>query len=102
MGNKMWFFKTALEASATLPNNFIYGNSFFLGSRQECLLISNPRSVTVSKKYYKHVNHHLMQSPSEMKLIYTVTRANFYSPVQANMRYFFYVRNIIVTKVASF
>uniref|UniRef100_A0A336K197 CSON011068 protein n=1 Tax=Culicoides sonorensis TaxID=179676 RepID=A0A336K197_CULSO len=77
-----------LEASASLPSDILYGNNFWLGSKQECELISNPVSITLTKQYYKRLSQKLMETPGDLKMVYKVVRGNVFSSIQSNMKYF--------------
>lgn len=68
---------------------FIYGNHFWLGSRDECNLINKPKTVTFTTQQYKNSNKHLLHRPIGLEMSYRVTWANItHSPLEADNRYF--------------
>uniref|UniRef100_A0A336N0S6 CSON009092 protein n=1 Tax=Culicoides sonorensis TaxID=179676 RepID=A0A336N0S6_CULSO len=78
-----------LEASAIIPTEFLYGNHFWLGSKDECGLINNPKTVRLSESHYIETNKHLLTKPTDLEFSYKVVWANITrSPFEADNRYF--------------
>lgn len=73
---------TVLDSSAQFEPGFIFGNNFLFGSLKECDGLKESHTVTLSKRFFRHMKTNLVESVAPFDMEYNVVYAQHDSPWQ--------------------
>ncbi|XP_036330636.1 nose resistant to fluoxetine protein 6-like [Rhagoletis pomonella] len=80
-----WAMKV-LDASATKPSGFVFGQNFWLGSREACGAVKNPVAITLSKNYQRIMHFALITERAPFDVDYRVVYLRHHSPWQVEIK----------------
>lgn len=79
-------FLAVLDASGTKPSGFIYGQNYWLGSREACKGVQRPVGITLSKNFERVMHHGLITQQSPFEMDYRVIYLRHNSPWQVEIK----------------
>ncbi|XP_054739834.1 nose resistant to fluoxetine protein 6-like [Anastrepha obliqua] len=80
-----WAMKV-LDASATKPSGFVFGQNFWLGSREACGTVKSPVAITLSKNYQRIMHFALITERAPFDVDYRVVYLRHHSPWQVEIK----------------
>ncbi|XP_039956789.1 nose resistant to fluoxetine protein 6-like [Bactrocera tryoni] len=80
-----WAMKV-LDASATKPSGFVFGQNFWLGSREACGAVKNPVAITLSKNYQRIMHYAIITERAPFDVDYRVVYLRHNSPWQVEIK----------------
>nr|XP_014094116.1 nose resistant to fluoxetine protein 6 [Bactrocera oleae]XP_036233465.1 nose resistant to fluoxetine protein 6 [Bactrocera oleae] len=80
-----WAMKV-LDASATKPSGFVFGQNFWLGSREACGAVKNPVAITLSKNYQRIMHYAIITERAPFDVDYRVVYLRHHSPWQVEIK----------------
>ncbi|EDW58243.1 nose resistant to fluoxetine protein 6 [Drosophila virilis] len=85
LSKQPWAMKV-LDASGTKPSGFIYGQNYWLGSREACKGVQRPVGITLSKNFERVMHHGLITQQSPFDMDYRVIYLRHNSPWQVEIK----------------
>lgn len=79
-------FISVLDASATKPSGFVFGQNFWLGSREACGAVKNPVAITLSKNYQRIMHFAIITERAPFDVDYRVVYLRHHSPWQVEIK----------------
>ncbi|XP_067634108.1 nose resistant to fluoxetine protein 6-like [Eurosta solidaginis] len=80
-----WAMKV-LDASATKPSGFVFGQNFWLGSREACGAVKRPIALTLNRNYERIMHYAIITEPSPFDVSYRVVYLRHNSPWQIEIK----------------
>ncbi|XP_037954991.1 nose resistant to fluoxetine protein 6-like [Teleopsis dalmanni] len=80
-----WAMKV-LDASGTKPSGFVFGQNFWLGSRESCNAAQNPVSITLSKNFERVMHFGIITERAPFDMNYGVVYLRHNSPWQVEIK----------------
>ncbi|EDW01814.1 nose resistant to fluoxetine protein 6 [Drosophila grimshawi] len=85
LSKQPWAMKV-LDASGSKPSGFVFGQNYWLGSREACNMVQQPVAITLSKNFERIMNHGLMTQQSPFDIDYRVIYLRHNSPWQVEIK----------------
>lgn len=80
-----WALKV-LDASGTKPSGFVFGQNFWLGSREACGAVQNPVAITLSKNFDRVMHYGIITEQAPFDVDYRVIYLRHSSPWQVEIK----------------
>lgn len=81
-------FSSALDASARIQSEFLYGNNYWLGSPTECSSLNKPFHITLNNRFHRVMKSDLLNTTAPYDIGYRVIHARHNSPWQIEVELF--------------
>ncbi|EDV95605.1 GH15688 [Drosophila grimshawi] len=85
LSKQPWAMKV-LDASGTKPSGFVYGQNYWLGSREACKGVQHPVGITLSKNFERVMHHGLITQQAPFEMDYRVVYLRHNSPWQVEIK----------------
>ncbi|XP_017865390.1 PREDICTED: nose resistant to fluoxetine protein 6 isoform X1 [Drosophila arizonae] len=85
LNKQPWALKV-LDASGGKPSGFIFGQNYWLGSREACGSMQRPLGITLSKQYKRQMHNGLITQQSPFDMDYRVIYLRHNSPWQVELK----------------
>lgn len=79
-------FPTVLDASGTKPSGFVYGQNYWLGSREACRGVQRPVGITLSKNFDRVMHYGIITQQAPFDMDYRVLYLRHNSPWQVEIK----------------
>uniref|UniRef100_A0A1A9WWG1 Nose resistant-to-fluoxetine protein N-terminal domain-containing protein n=1 Tax=Glossina brevipalpis TaxID=37001 RepID=A0A1A9WWG1_9MUSC len=80
-----WAIKV-LDASGTKPSGFVFGQNFWLGSREGCGAVRRPLGITLSANFHRIMHNSLISEIAPFEVDYRVVYLKHNSPWQIELK----------------
>lgn len=78
--------RAVLDASGTKPSGFVYGQNYWLGSREACNGVRQPVGITLSKNFDRVMHYGLITQQAPFEMDYRVIYLRHNSPWQVEIK----------------
>lgn len=85
LSKQPWAMKV-LDASGTKPSGFVYGQNYWLGSREACNGLQSPVGITLSKNFDRVMHYGLITQQAPFDMDYRVIYLRHTSPWQVEIK----------------
>ncbi|XP_030372650.1 nose resistant to fluoxetine protein 6 [Scaptodrosophila lebanonensis] len=85
LGKQPWAMKV-LDASGTKPSGFVYGQNYWLGSREACRDVQRRVGITLSKNYERVMHYGIITQRAPFDMDYRVVYLRHNSPWQVEIK----------------
>ncbi|EDW93434.1 nose resistant to fluoxetine protein 6 [Drosophila yakuba] len=85
LGKQPWAMKV-LDASGTKPSGFVYGQNYWLGSREACRGVQRPVGITLSKNFDRVMHYGIITQQAPFDMDYRVLYLRHNSPWQVEIK----------------
>ncbi|KAH8401428.1 hypothetical protein KR009_005366 [Drosophila setifemur] len=85
LSKQPWAMKV-LDASGTKPSGFVFGQNYWLGSREACRGVQKPVGVTLSRNYERVMHYSILTQSSPFAMDYRVIYLRHSSPWQVEIK----------------
>ncbi|KAH8286867.1 hypothetical protein KR018_003134 [Drosophila ironensis] len=85
LGKQPWAMKV-LDASGTKPSGFVYGQNYWLGSREACRGVQRPVEITLSKNFERVMHYGIITQQAPFDMDYRVVYLRHSSPWQVEIK----------------
>ncbi|XP_034111657.1 nose resistant to fluoxetine protein 6 [Drosophila albomicans] len=85
LSKQPWAMKV-LDASGTKPSGFVYGQNYWLGSREACKGVQRPVGITLSKNFDRVMHYGLITQQAPFDMDYRVVYLRHNSPWQVEIK----------------
>ncbi|XP_017071544.1 nose resistant to fluoxetine protein 6 [Drosophila eugracilis] len=85
LGKQPWAMKV-LDASGTKPSGFVYGQNYWLGSREACRGVQRPVGITLSKNFDRVMHYGIITQQAPFDMDYRVLYLRHSSPWQVEIK----------------
>ncbi|EDV38987.1 uncharacterized protein Dana_GF25080, isoform B [Drosophila ananassae] len=85
LGKQPWAMKV-LDASGTKPSGFVYGQNYWLGSREACRGVQRPVGITLSKNFDRVMHYGIITQQAPFDMDYRVIYLRHSSPWQVEIK----------------
>ncbi|KAL7734231.1 hypothetical protein ACLKA6_011899 [Drosophila palustris] len=85
LSKQPWAMKV-LDASGTKPSGFVYGQNYWLGSREACKGVQSPVGITLSKNFDRVMHYGLITQQAPFDMDYRVVYLRHNSPWQVEIK----------------
>ncbi|KAH8365985.1 hypothetical protein KR093_007917, partial [Drosophila rubida] len=85
LSKQPWAMKV-LDASGTKPSGFVYGQNYWLGSREACKGVQRPVGITLSKNFERVMHYGLITQQAPFDMDYRVVYLRHNSPWQVEIK----------------
>ncbi|XP_030558156.1 nose resistant to fluoxetine protein 6 [Drosophila novamexicana] len=84
--NKQPWAMKVLDASGAKSSGFVFGQNYWLGSREGCSSVQRPMGITLSKNYERIMHHGLITQQAPFDMDYRVVYLRHNSPWQVEIK----------------
>ncbi|KAH8343231.1 hypothetical protein KR059_007193 [Drosophila kikkawai] len=85
LAKQPWAMKV-LDASGTKPSGFVYGQNYWLGSREACRGVQRPVEITLSKNFDRVMHYGIITQQAPFDMDYRVIYLRHSSPWQVEIK----------------
>ncbi|KAH8300672.1 hypothetical protein KR018_006211 [Drosophila ironensis] len=85
LGKQPWAMKV-LDASGTKPSGFLFGQNYWLGSREACRGVQRPVGITLSRNYERRMHYSILTQSAPFPMDYRVIYLRHRSPWQVEIK----------------
>ncbi|KAH8339961.1 hypothetical protein KR067_003820 [Drosophila pandora] len=85
LSKQPWAMKV-LDASGTKPSGFVFGQNYWLGSREACRGVQRPVGVTLSRNYERKMHYSILTQSAPFPMDYRVIYLRHRSPWQVEIK----------------
>ncbi|XP_016972375.1 nose resistant to fluoxetine protein 6 [Drosophila rhopaloa] len=85
LSKQPWAMKV-LDASGTKPSGFVFGQNYWLGSREACRGVQNPVGITLSRNYERVMHYSILTQSAPFGMDYRVIYLKHRSPWQVEIK----------------
>lgn len=78
---------TAIDSSARLEPEFVYGNNFWFGSAIECATLQSPFHITLDNRFSRIMKADLLNGTAPFDIGYRMIYARHNSPLQVEVEF---------------
>ncbi|EDW85677.1 uncharacterized protein Dwil_GK23026 [Drosophila willistoni] len=84
--NKQAWAMKVLDASGTKPSGFVFGQNYWLGSREACQAVQRPVGITLSRNYERAMHYSILTQSAPFEMAYRVIYLRHRSPWQVEIK----------------
>ncbi|KAI8040087.1 hypothetical protein M5D96_007515 [Drosophila gunungcola] len=85
LSKQPWAIKV-LDASGTKPSGFVFGQNYWLGSREACRGVQGPVGITLSRNYERVMHYSILTQSAPFEMDYRVIYLRHRSPWQVEIK----------------
>ncbi|XP_017077650.1 nose resistant to fluoxetine protein 6 [Drosophila eugracilis] len=85
LSKQAWAIKV-LDASGTKPSGFVFGQNYWLGSREACRGVQRPVGITLSRNYERVMHYSILTQRAPFGMDYRVIYLRHQSPWQVEIK----------------
>lgn len=78
---------TAIDSSARIQSEFLYGNNYWLGSSVECATLQSPFTITMDNRFPRIMKSDLLNATAPFDIGYRIVYARHNSPLQVEVEF---------------